>query len=180
MIEFDDIQYLVLTRVPAITGRYEFLSFRQASQGRAWLAGLIDKVASARAVSVNRDRETRWVSIAFTWAGLRALGVDEASLATFPPEFRQGMAARYEVLGDTGRNHPDHWIGGLASQTCTPSPSCLPGILPSGSGLRASTRHILQAPPALSPVHPGFRCYSTLRRRARAFRVSRQADRAAD
>ena len=115
MLQFDDIQYLVLTRVPAITGRYEFLSFRQASHGRAWLAGIIDKVASAHAVSVDRDRENRWVSVAFTWAGLRALGLDDASLATFPPEFRQGMAARREVLGDTGRNHPDHWIGGLAS-----------------------------------------------------------------
>src|SRR5205814_3099681 len=25
------------------------------------------------------------------------------------------MVARAEVLGDTGRNHPDKWIGGLAS-----------------------------------------------------------------
>ena len=25
------------------------------------------------------------------------------------------MAARAEVLGDTGANHPDHWVGGLAS-----------------------------------------------------------------
>jgi Dyp-type peroxidase family len=41
--------------------------------------------------------------------------VDEASLATFPEEFRQGMAARAEVLGDTGANHPDNWAGGLAS-----------------------------------------------------------------
>ena len=47
--------------------------------------------------------------------GLRALGVDETALATFPEEFRQGMVARAEVLGDTGRNHPDRWIGGLAS-----------------------------------------------------------------
>ena len=53
--------------------------------------------------------------MAFTWNGLRALGVPEASLATFPEEFRQGMAARAEVLGDTGANHPDHWVGGLAS-----------------------------------------------------------------
>ena len=50
MLEFDDVQYFVLTRVPAITGRYEFLSFRQPSQGRAWLAGIIDKVASAQVV----------------------------------------------------------------------------------------------------------------------------------
>jgi Dyp-type peroxidase family len=53
--------------------------------------------------------------VAFTWNGLRALGVDEASLATFPDEFRQGMVARAEMLGDTGANHPDHWLGGLAS-----------------------------------------------------------------
>jgi Dyp-type peroxidase family len=39
--------------------------------------------------------------------------VDEASLATFPEEFRQGMAARWQVLGDTGTNHPDNWVGGL-------------------------------------------------------------------
>ena len=43
------------------------------------------------------------------------LGVDEASLATFPEEFKQGMVARAEILGDTGENHPDHWVGGLAS-----------------------------------------------------------------
>ena len=116
MLEVDDIQHLVLTRVPAITGRYEFLSFRLPSQGRAWLAGILDKVASAQTVSATVDRESRWLSVAFTWPGLRALGVDEGSLATFPAEFRQGMAPRWEVLGDTGANHPDRWIGGLASK----------------------------------------------------------------
>ena len=55
------------------------------------------------------------MTVAFTWNGLRALGVDEASLATFPEEFKQGMAARAEMLGDTGANHPDNWVGGLAS-----------------------------------------------------------------
>ena len=29
MLEFEDIQHITLTRVPAITGRYEFLSFRE-------------------------------------------------------------------------------------------------------------------------------------------------------
>ena len=52
--------------------------------------------------------------MAFTWNGLRALGVDDASLATFPEEFREGMAARADILGDTGANHPDNWVGGLA------------------------------------------------------------------
>ena len=46
---------------------------------------------------------------------MRALGLDEASLASFPEEFKQGMAARAEMLGDAGVNAPDHWVGGLAS-----------------------------------------------------------------
>ena len=114
MLEFDDIQHLLLTRVPALTGRYEFLSFQQPAQGRAWLEAIREKVPSAKAAAGNVNLEKRWVSVAFTWNGLRALGVDEASLATFPEEFRQGMAARWQVLGDTGTNHPDNWVGDLA------------------------------------------------------------------
>ena len=33
----------------------------------------------------------------------------QASLDSFAPEFRQGMAARAEILGDTGESAPDHW-----------------------------------------------------------------------
>jgi Dyp-type peroxidase family len=75
----------------------------------------LDKVASVQEAKDNLETERRWVSVAFTWPGLRALGVDEASLTTFPEEFRQGMVARAQVLGDTGANHPDNWVGGLAS-----------------------------------------------------------------
>ena len=114
MLELEDIQYVLVTRVPALTGRYEFLSFREPAQGRAWLEAIREKVPSAKAVASNMNVERRWVSVAFTWSGLRALGMDEASLATFPEEFRQGMAARWQVLGDTGKNHPDNWIGGFA------------------------------------------------------------------
>src|SRR5205809_3833000 len=115
MLEFDDIQHILLTRAPALTGRYEFLSFRNAAGGRAWLSAILEKVHSAKAMREAVNEDKRWVSVAFTWNGLRALGVDDASLATFPEEFRQGMAARASILGDTGANHPDHWLGGLAS-----------------------------------------------------------------
>ena len=47
MLEYDDIQYILLTRVPALTGRYEFLSFRNPAGGRAWLAAIGEKVQSA-------------------------------------------------------------------------------------------------------------------------------------
>ena len=68
----------------------------------------------------------RWVTLAFTWNGLRALGVPEESLATFPDEFREGMAARADILGDTGTNHPTTGWAAWPAPTCTPSRSCSP------------------------------------------------------
>jgi deferrochelatase/peroxidase EfeB len=115
MLEFEDIQHFLLTRTPALAARYEFLTFRKPASGRAWLAGLIDKVGTGKSVG-SASPDSRWITLAFTWNGLRALGVDDASLATFPEEFRQGMAARAEILGATGDNHPDRWVGGLASR----------------------------------------------------------------
>ena len=113
-LEFDDIQHILLTRAPALTARYEFLSFGNPAGGRAWLAAILETVHSAEAMRATVNAESRWLTVAFTWNGLRALGVSESSLATFPEEFRQGMATRAQILGDTGANHPDHWIGGLA------------------------------------------------------------------
>ena len=48
MLEIDDIQHILLTRAPALTGRYEFLSFRNAAGGRAWLSAILEKVAVGR------------------------------------------------------------------------------------------------------------------------------------
>jgi Dyp-type peroxidase family len=115
VLEFDDIQHILLTRAPALTGRYEFLSFADRDGARAWLAGIMDKVHSAKTMRETVERDKRWITVAFTWNGLRALGVDEASLATFPDEFRQGMVARSEMLGDTGANHPSNWADKTAS-----------------------------------------------------------------
>jgi Dyp-type peroxidase family len=43
------------------------------------------------------------------------MGIESPSLATFPDEFRAGMAARADVIGTTGKNSPQHWIGDLGS-----------------------------------------------------------------
>src|SRR3977135_4401933 len=114
MLEFDDIQHILLTPTPAITGRYEFLSFDTPAGGGAWLTELLDKVQSATDAQATMDSSDRWVTLAFTWNGLRALGVPEESLATFPDEFREGMPSRAGILGDTGANAPENWVGGLA------------------------------------------------------------------
>ena len=115
MLEFDDIQHILLTRAPALTGRYEFLSFRNPAGARAWLAAIMDKVHSAKAMRQSVDKDSRWITVAFTCNGLRALGVDEAILATFPQEFGEGMARRAEILGDTGANDPANWVDKTAS-----------------------------------------------------------------
>ena len=112
MLELTDIQHFLVTRTPALVARYEFLSFPDAQRGRKWLSGVLEKVGVAKAVG-EAAADSRWVTVAFTCNGLRALGVDDASLATFPEEFRQGMAARATILGTTGANHPDHWVGDL-------------------------------------------------------------------
>jgi Dyp-type peroxidase family len=110
MLEFDDIQYILLARAPALNGKYVFLSFKHIAAGKAWLAAMLEKVHSVKSMrdAVSQDRS--WVTVAFTWNGLRALGLDEASLASFPEEFRQGMVKRAAILGDTGLNHPDNWV----------------------------------------------------------------------
>jgi deferrochelatase/peroxidase EfeB len=113
MLELDDIQHFLLERTPGLAGRYEFVSFQDAASGRAWLAAMMDEVTSAAHVR-SRPGGDHWVTLAFTRNGLCALGVDEASLATFPEEFRAGMAARAAILGATDHNAPDRWIGRMA------------------------------------------------------------------
>ena len=108
ILAVDDLQHFLVTRTPALAARYEFLSFENADAGRRWLAGMVDKVGTIASVGTSSP-DARWVTLAFTHDGLRALGVDDASLATFPEEFREGLAARAEPLGLTGRNPPEHW-----------------------------------------------------------------------
>src|SRR3979411_1673831 len=173
MLEFDDIQHILLTRTPAITGRYEFLSFDTPAGGRAWFTEVLDKVQSATDAQATMDSSDRWVTLAFTCNGLRALGVPEESLATFPEEFRAGMAARADILGDTGPSAPEHWVGGLAGEDLhaiailfsRTDEQCLRSIeehdklLARTDGVRSLSYLDLNATPPFSyaPDHLGFR-----------------------
>src|SRR5258705_9371414 len=90
-LEFEDIQHFLIHRCPALAARYEFLTFRKPAAGRAWLRAIIGKVTTAAAVR-SGELDTRWVTVALSWSGIGALGLDGHSLASFPEEFRQGMA----------------------------------------------------------------------------------------
>lgn len=115
MLELDDIQHYLLTRPHATIAEYVFVSFKNAESGRNWITSLLETVGNAKTVMASGETDMRWVSMAFTFNGLRTLGLDEDSLASFPEPFRQGMAARAAMLGDSGANHPDHWEDNITS-----------------------------------------------------------------
>jgi deferrochelatase/peroxidase EfeB len=54
------------------------------------------------------------VNVAFTYAGLNALGLPAESLKSFPDDFTQGAVSRASLVGDSGDSSPANWKGGLA------------------------------------------------------------------
>jgi Dyp-type peroxidase family len=92
--------------------RYLFLRIDDVPRAAAWIAEITQDVLTAAPWSQKPDSG---VNVAFSYSGLRALALPDASLAGFPEEFRQGMAARAELLGDLGDSAPENWEGGLGT-----------------------------------------------------------------
>jgi Dyp-type peroxidase family len=107
-LELDDIQSGALHERPSpYVGVYLFVRIDSAPNGRELLRRLLPVVDSSR--SLDSPEAGAWVTVALTYQGLCALGVPPESLASFSPEFRQGMAARAQLLGDVGENSPERW-----------------------------------------------------------------------
>ncbi|HEV3091626.1 MAG TPA: Dyp-type peroxidase [Candidatus Cybelea sp.] len=107
-LELDDIQSGVLRPRPTpFDATYIVLRIDDRAAGRELMRRLAGVVASA-AHPESPARDT-WISAALSFAGLKALGVPEASLNSFPMQFVQGMAARAHDLGDVGENAPENW-----------------------------------------------------------------------
>ena len=107
-VEIDDIQSGGLHHRPTpYAGKFVFLRVDDRHAGRELLGQLLPAIDSG--LPAADPNEDAWVAVAFTWHGLRALGVPQDSLDSFPLEFRQGMAARAEALGDVGDSAPANW-----------------------------------------------------------------------
>src|SRR6202047_1519451 len=107
-IEASDIQATVLRPRPwPYKGQYVPLRIADAAHGREMLRRILPDVAPAADWWV--PTLPGWLGIAFTYAGLKALRVPQASLESFPSEFREGMAARAPLLKDVGSNAPANW-----------------------------------------------------------------------
>ena len=113
-LDLDDIQSGVLRPRPTpYAAAYYLIRIDDRKAGREMLRRVRDAVSSA-ANPLSREAEA-WVSVAITFQGLKALGVPQDSLDSFPPEFVSGMAARAAELGDVGENAPANWEKPLGS-----------------------------------------------------------------
>jgi Dyp-type peroxidase family len=109
-LALDDIQGNVLRGYGFPAAAYVSLKVHDEADGRGLLADLRRHVMPA---TLWNERPPSTLNIALSHRGLRALGVAQRVLDSFPHEFRQGMAARAKRLGDIGPNAPRNWKRGL-------------------------------------------------------------------
>jgi deferrochelatase/peroxidase EfeB len=101
-----DIQSPILRRRPApYAGCHVLLHVDDAVQGREFVRRLLPHIVSA----ADYASADTWAAVAFTYAGLTALGVPQASLHSFPTAFREGMAARAASFEESADSFPEHW-----------------------------------------------------------------------
>lgn len=91
---------------------YLFVHVGDPALGRAWLRALVDVVTNAEDWPAAAKPETT-LNVALTCAGLAGLGVPDKLIGSFSHEFREGMGARAELLGDVGESAPAGWDRGL-------------------------------------------------------------------
>jgi deferrochelatase/peroxidase EfeB len=116
-IDAGDIQAIARTAFGSLkSARYLLLRVAEPVAARHWLRGLTP--ASLAGMSP-KEPPPEIIQIALTAAGLRALGVKNAIVEQFAPEFVEGMANndnRSRRLGDTGANAPTNWYWGIGAK----------------------------------------------------------------
>jgi Dyp-type peroxidase family len=113
-LELDDIQAGALRPRPSpYAGAYFLLRIDDREAGRELLRRITPALASA--ANPADPAKQAWLALSLSFEGLRVLGVPEEALASFPPEFQEGMAARAAELGDIGDSAPEHWEAPLGS-----------------------------------------------------------------
>jgi hypothetical protein len=107
-LELDDIQSAALRPRPSpYVGVFILLRIDDRRAGRELIRRLIPALTDA--TNPADPSHQAWVSAQFTFQGLKALGVPQDSLDSFPLAFQQGMAARAAELGDIGESAPENW-----------------------------------------------------------------------
>ena len=96
------------------SARYVFLEIYDAAAAQRYVAQLLPRITSAAPwpiVNGKKVKPVTAVNVAFTDAGLAALGLPDDVRCTFPLEFQEGIATpnRSVILGDTEESAPEKW-----------------------------------------------------------------------
>ena len=149
MLEFDDIQHFLLTRAPALAARYEFLSFRDAAGGRAWVIG--DQGDDSFG---GVDARQRRPGQALGDGGFHLERPPRARTGRgFARVFSGGVQAGHGGAGGDARRHRRERPRTLGRRACEPRSACNRHSLCAGRGRarplrRRSTRSSSPAAPA--------------------------------
>lgn len=106
LLDLKHIQGFVVRGYRLPFAGYLFLRIVEPHAAGSWFAGIGSELLVAEDWSEKPDTG---INLAFTYAGLAAMRLPDATLAALPEEFRQGMAARAELLGDVGESAPESW-----------------------------------------------------------------------
>lgn len=112
MFNVSDVQGNILRGYRKPRVRHLILEIADAGEARGWCGAIVSRRADVPQVTSQAPWETKPLScfnIGLTFEGLRALGVGDESLASFPTEFVDGMSARAIKLGDVGESAPETW-----------------------------------------------------------------------
>jgi Dyp-type peroxidase family len=112
-LDLDRIQGFVVRGYRLPLAGYIVLRVDDRTRAAAWISEITGEVLTAAPWAAKPDSG---VNLAFSYAGLAALGLPSGTLASFPEEFRAGMAARASVLGDEGDSAPANWQAPLGTQ----------------------------------------------------------------
>lgn len=118
-IDYADVQGTILRGYRVDMARHFILKITDAAKAGAFIGGLVDgsnglpKITTAARWTV---KPASFVNVAFTAAGLTALGITSAQLQTFDQSFQSGATdpGVAQNVGDVGESAPAHWIAGLA------------------------------------------------------------------
>ena len=109
-LEEADIQgYIVRGYKHMMFSRYVLLHVTDAAAAKGFVRDI-----SGSITNVTHYPKSNCLNIAFTAAGLRALGMNEANLNNFSREFTEGMTTphRQRILADCDSSAPDKWRWG--------------------------------------------------------------------
>ncbi|HAG99593.1 MAG TPA: peroxidase [Ktedonobacter sp.] len=109
-LDLQDIQGLIIRGYGNLKAAcYILLEISTPPPAKIWLSALADTIATGQT-----GQGEKALNVAFTYAGIKKLGLEPKILAMFSNEFINGMAIPHRslLLGDVEESSPEQWMWG--------------------------------------------------------------------